>query len=758
MTVAGYGFEVLPELRRNLEEFLLEHMIPKTKRFYAFGPFQLDPTECLLTLDGRPVPLAPKAFEALVILVENAGHLIDKDDLMKRLWPDSFVEEGNVAKHVSLLRKVLSEATNGQEYIETIPKRGYRFAADVRQLPDAQAESESQRPDAKPRHSFVRWRELAAGVLAVLLIASFLWFAKRRPSAPEVVPDLRLRQLTTNSAENSVISGTISPDGNYLAYSDLAGVHIQNIESGERQSVPLPETLNGDKAEWEVGFWSPDSTRFFSNAHRPGQGLWNWDSENTSIWVISVLGGAPRKLRDHASSSTISPDGSSVSFGTSKGRFGDREIWLMNQNGEHARRLFGPDQESSISELNWSQNSKRVIYQVSDSSGNRILSRDLEGGPPTTVLSPSEAAGLRDYVWLPDGPLMYTSGEAEAYGGNNTCNFWEIQLDGNTGKPKEKPKRLTNWPGLCSAGLSATADGKRLAFVRGSVHFTTYVADLEPTGTRITNTKHFTLNDSVDAPGDWTADSSAIILVSDRTGSYGIYEQGLNEDTAKPIVSGQKELRNARLTPDGNWVLFHRDINPENPSSETEVLRVPITGGPTEVIARTRADGFVMCARAPSNLCALAEPTVDRKQIVITTFDPVKGRGSEITRFAFEVTGGAWQNVSLSPDGTRLAFIHSPEGPIHILPLRGQSSKEIALKGWSNLQSVDWNADGTGLFVSNGIQRGVVLLHVDLQGNAQVFWKNHGFNTTTARPSPDGRHLAILGSTNDNNIWMMENF
>jgi len=109
-------------------------MSEKTRHLYAFGPFHLDAKERLLILDGKPVPLAHKAFEALLMLVENAGRLVDKDDLMRRLWPDTFVEEANVAKHVSLLRKVLSEATNGREYIETIPKRGYRFVVDVTEV------------------------------------------------------------------------------------------------------------------------------------------------------------------------------------------------------------------------------------------------------------------------------------------------------------------------------------------------------------------------------------------------------------------------------------------------------------------------------------------------------------------------------------------------------------------------------------------------------------------------------------------------
>src|SRR5712691_4681815 len=119
-------------------------MSEKTRHLYAFGPFRLDARECLLSLDGKPVPLATKALEALLMLVENAGHLVDKDDLMRRLWPDTFVEEANVAKHVSLLRKILSEATKGQEYIETIPKRGYRFVVDVREVADAEADSPPQ--------------------------------------------------------------------------------------------------------------------------------------------------------------------------------------------------------------------------------------------------------------------------------------------------------------------------------------------------------------------------------------------------------------------------------------------------------------------------------------------------------------------------------------------------------------------------------------------------------------------------------------
>ena len=105
----------------------------QTKHFYEFGPFRLDPKERLLSCDDRPLPLPPKVLETLFVLVENAGHLVDKDELMKRVWPDAFVEEGNLNKHIFLLRKALGHWDGGLEYIETVPKRGYRFAVPVTQ-------------------------------------------------------------------------------------------------------------------------------------------------------------------------------------------------------------------------------------------------------------------------------------------------------------------------------------------------------------------------------------------------------------------------------------------------------------------------------------------------------------------------------------------------------------------------------------------------------------------------------------------------
>ncbi|HYL83899.1 MAG TPA: tetratricopeptide repeat protein [Candidatus Angelobacter sp.] len=109
-------------------------MPEKTKRFFDFGRFRVDPVERVLLADGHPVSLTPKAFDTLLELLENSGHILEKDELLKRIWPDTFVEEGTLVQNISTLRKILGEAPDGSAYIETVPRRGYRFAGAVRKI------------------------------------------------------------------------------------------------------------------------------------------------------------------------------------------------------------------------------------------------------------------------------------------------------------------------------------------------------------------------------------------------------------------------------------------------------------------------------------------------------------------------------------------------------------------------------------------------------------------------------------------------
>jgi DNA-binding winged helix-turn-helix (wHTH) protein/TolB-like protein len=106
------------------------------KHFYDFGPFRVDESERLLLHGAEVVPLTPKAFEMLLVLIESSGHVLTKEELMKRVWPDSFVEEANLSHNIYKLREALGEGGNGEKYIETLPRRGYRFVAKVTEVHD----------------------------------------------------------------------------------------------------------------------------------------------------------------------------------------------------------------------------------------------------------------------------------------------------------------------------------------------------------------------------------------------------------------------------------------------------------------------------------------------------------------------------------------------------------------------------------------------------------------------------------------------
>jgi eukaryotic-like serine/threonine-protein kinase len=610
-------------------------------------------------------------------------------------------------------------------------------------------------------------RLLAIAALFALLVMSvgIFWFMKRQTSSRPGLPELKQRQLTANSSENAVLSGAISPDGKYLAYADMQGIHIKEIETGETRNVPQAEELKGLQVNWGiVPTWVRDGSRFIANANIPGQKI--------SVWMVPVTGGPPRKLRDDANAASVSRDGSWVEFMTNLASFGYREVWMMRPDGEQARKLYEADGKSGFDGAEWSPDGQRLSLgfarQVADKVEWNIVSRDILGGPAVVAIP----SGVGDHTWSPDGRIIYSLSEPGSAG--DGCNYWGIRTDARTGKPVEAPRRLTSWAGSCMDSTSATADGTRLAFRKWSWQGSVYVADLSANGTRMSTPSRLTLNEGRSYPAAWTADSKAVVFGSYRDGQWKIFKQSLGEDTAEPIVAGAEVMAGAGtgVSPDGAWVLYSAPSTGNGSSSASgpnQLMRVPITGGPPEVMLTARIYDRPVCAKSPASLCAIAEQTPDRKQLIFTSFDPAKGRVRELTRFDTDPTPGAYYVWDLSPDGTRIAILHYSERPVYILPLDGHPPQEIVVKGWSSLQSVNWAADGKGLFASSATRGGSVLLHLDLRGNAHILWEQKGSiagwyapmggpSAPWVVPSPDGRHVAIYSWSLSANMWMMENF
>ena len=181
----------------------------ETPRLYEFGPFRLDPTERKLLRGNEMVALTPKAFDTLLLLVRNSGHLLEKDELITMLWPDSFVEEGSLSNNIFLLRKALGE---DPAFIETVPRRGYRFIGAVRQFPPAgpthlEEPPEVGAPGILPPLTKARrpWRSRTAlGIAAVALLASLasaVWFYSRTGRGGETIDSLAVLPFVNANAD-----------------------------------------------------------------------------------------------------------------------------------------------------------------------------------------------------------------------------------------------------------------------------------------------------------------------------------------------------------------------------------------------------------------------------------------------------------------------------------------------------------------------------------------------------------------------------
>ena len=194
-------------------------MSQQTGHLYEFGPFTIDTVNRLLLRDGKPVPLKPKVVDTLLMLVESMGRVVQKDELIAKLWPDRFVEEANLTQNIYVLRKVLNIGADAEAYIETIPRRGYRFAAPVDVKPYKEASELHNLEEALPAVSsaaprIFRRRVLISALLAigVLAVAGYYLLSNRwaRNAANGQIKSLAVlpfRPLTPDSSDDYIGQG-----------------------------------------------------------------------------------------------------------------------------------------------------------------------------------------------------------------------------------------------------------------------------------------------------------------------------------------------------------------------------------------------------------------------------------------------------------------------------------------------------------------------------------------------------------------------
>src|SRR4030095_7645135 len=274
---------------------------------HRFSDFTIDIEQKVLLRGGKAIPIAPKVFETLLALVENHGRIVLKEELMKRLWPDTFVEESNLTFNIQQLRKSLGDNAREPLYIETIPRRGYRFIAALKPLATTIAPVQIKTGDKLVPRATVLTKARVITVLSVVgvAIAGLVYWisAKSGGKSSSEIKDLpgsrlKLVELTATGQSHHV---AISPDGKYVAYTrrsqNSTEIWVRQLASNTNVELLTADRIAG------LGF------------DKSGESLLFVKGDPSALYRVSLIGGIPTKLIDGLEGKfAVSPDGSQIAF------------------------------------------------------------------------------------------------------------------------------------------------------------------------------------------------------------------------------------------------------------------------------------------------------------------------------------------------------------------------------------------------------------------------------------------------------------
>jgi Tol biopolymer transport system component/DNA-binding winged helix-turn-helix (wHTH) protein len=595
-------------------KFLDMVMSQPANHLYEFGPFRLDAQERLLQRDGVTVSLTPKAFDLLLVLIERHGHLLDKEELFRAVWPDSFVEESNLSSNIALIRKALGDGENGLKFIETVPKRGYRFIASVEEKRDDGAESgvpERTEPDvvsatahaAQP--SLLRLvRRLARPAvfvaLALVLVAVVgLTVYRFRSGAPASA--LRITPVT--SFQGFEVQPALSPEGAQAAFvwdqeqGDLGDIWVKLVDAG------TPLQLTKGPANDTNPAWSPDGRHL---------AFLRQSAESNGVYVIPALGGPEVKLgeatpKNDCRSLDWSPDGKLLAVTDRSAPGAPFSIYLIvKETGEKCQLTTPPAQSLGDGGLAFAPDGKALAFIRTVGIGIDDIYLTPVGGGEAKRLT-ADNRWIHGLAWTADGrELVFSSNRGRTFGlwgvpvsggapkpfvtvGQNVfhpavargrnhlayvqemmdANLWRMEVSSATGRGNS-PVRLIASTQL-ESGPQYSPDGKKIVFSSdrsGSDEI--WVCDSE--GEQLTQLTSFG-GPSVGTPR-WSPDGTRIVFGSTQAGQTDIYVISAEGGAPRRLTEEASEDVRPSWSRDGQWIYFGSNRN-----GDWQVWKMPADGG-----------------------------------------------------------------------------------------------------------------------------------------------------------------------------------
>jgi DNA-binding winged helix-turn-helix (wHTH) protein/Tol biopolymer transport system component len=687
-------------------------------RIYTFDSFQVDPARRRLWREGRPVQIHSKTFDLLLVLIENTGRLLEKDELLQLVWPNQVVEEGNLTVKMSTLRKILGDRKEEARFIVTIPGRGYRFVADVKQEPTVESlvierhavthivveeerETTSELTGQHLSHvdpipsqkslpaSATASRPFLSARVAVVAVSLFVLiglsvfgyrFYQNRNRQLSLAgawvsanSTIDIRQLTANG---KVIFAALSPDGNYFSYvlgeADKRSLWFSHVNGNQRV-----ELRPADSSEYYGLTFSLDGNELYYVATTPA-------SYPLGVLLrIPVMGGAPQQIVNNIKCPVaISPDGKSIAFVRNDA---NRKLSVLLS----ANVLDGSDEKViatrplaeafAVQGASWSPDGELIAvggYREGFVANDEIVIVNVRTGH-TETLGTKKWSGVRRVTWLKDGTgllvnvmenedfddrliwlLEYPTGEAHkvtrdlfryaaaslsvsddgkkvlAVRSESVANIWSSPATDFTQAKAITSNSIGKNDG--ALGLAVTPDGQIVYSSRFDKSETLWVMNFDGDKVRQLTTPGF-----LDRWPSVTRDGRYVVFQSTRSGAWNLWRVRLDGSDLRQITTAGGDQPNP--TPDGQWVLYHRD---------EKVWKVSIDGAQTAPLVSHRTGWPAVSPDGKFFACGYRPKTRESRRLAVFSIN-----GGEPLQVFNAVSGTTFENgIRWLPDGTGIVY------------------------------------------------------------------------------------------------------
>jgi len=694
-----------------------------------FGIFELDTLSGELLKGGTRVRLQEQPFQVLSALVERPGEVVSREDLQQRLWPDeTFVDfEDGLSTAVRKIRQALGDSASNPRFIETLPKRGYRFIAPV----DVSGEVREGQARSRPRRSLLVPYGLA-GAAAVVVLIGMLWTIDSVESPP-IARSWSPIPLTSYPGEER--TPDFSPDGNQVVFawsgeddSDL-DVYVKTVGLGE------PVRLTTDSGDDFAPVWSPDGQWIAFSRHAV-------PSRRADLIVMPALGGRERKILDYPLNSDLlwryaawTPDSGSliINVGDSESHEFSGLTVVSVETGER-RQLTSPKDslKSPARDLlpAVSPDGRWVAFCRFTGSGSIHKVRLTPGGPTDEIEITKGTTFLTIApTWSPDGSdvIFYRSfGPATAI----TPGLWRVSASG------DYPPTPMNLNGIHPVGSPAA---NRLAYQSIQRDRNIWRIPLAAPGKASGEPQPLLNSTREETFPNYSPDGSKIAFRSNRSGTIEIWVANSDGSNAAPLTNmAGGATGTPRWSPDGKQVLFNSMA-----AGNREAYVIDAEGGPVRRVTNHPADESMPSWSADGRSIYFTSNRSGTDEVWTMPVD-----GGEATQVTHGGGGGAYE----SSDGTTLYFVrentlykmHPPTGP-----------ESMVLPG---VRTHHWNLLDYGFYYVP-IERTSEIRYFDFASGEHNLVIELPFGAGQPWASPDGQGVAFVAyEPSDSDLMLVENF